>query len=77
MLDASVIGDGIGLVSLIKQAGLVPSNGEGFRTIEQGGLLMNGEKVTDPKQTITKDMFGEDGILFKKGKKTFLKVKLQ
>ena len=77
VLDASVIGDGIGLVSLIKQAGLVPSNGEGFRTIEQGGLLMNGEKVTDPKQTITKDMFGEDGILFKKGKKTFLKVKLQ
>ena len=48
-----------------------------FRTIEQGGLLMNGEKVTDPKQTITADMFGEDGILFKKGKKTFLKVKLQ
>ena len=37
----------------------------------------NGEKVTYPKQTITADMFGEDGILFKKGKKTFLKVKLQ
>ena len=66
----------MGLVTLIKTVGLVPSNGEGFRTIEQGGLLMNGEKVTDPKQTITADMFGEDGILFKKGKKTFLKVKL-
>ena len=75
-IAASQLGDGMGLVTLIKTVGLVPSNGEGFRTIEQGGLLMNGEKVTDPKQTITADMFGEDGILFKKGKKTFLKVKL-
>ena len=76
-LDASVLeGDGIGIVNLIKTVGLVPSNGEGFRTIEQGGLTMNGEKVTDPKMTVTREMFGEDGIIFKKGKKTFLKVEL-
>ena len=75
-IAADVIGDGIGVVALIKTAGLVPSNGEGFRTIEQGGLSMNGEKVTNPKMVITKDMFGEDGIVFKKGKKTFLKVTL-
>ncbi|MCQ2561188.1 MAG: tyrosine--tRNA ligase [Clostridia bacterium] len=75
-IDAAAIGDGMGLVKLIKTVGLVPSNGEGFRTIEQGGLLMNGEKVTNPKTVVTKDMFGEDGILFKKGKKTFLKVTL-
>ncbi len=68
--------EGMGIVALIRAAGLVPSNGEGFRTIEQGGLTMNGEKVTDPKMTVTREMFGEDGIIFKKGKKTFLKVEL-
>ena len=67
--------EGIGVVALIKQAGLVPSNGEGFRTIEQGGLTMNGEKVTDPKMLIRPEDVGE-GIVFKKGKKTFLKVTL-
>ena len=67
--------EGIGVVALIKQAGLVPSNGEGFRTIEQGGLTMNGEKVTDPKMLIKPEDVGE-GIVFRKGKKTFLKVTL-
>ena len=67
--------EGIGVVALIKLAGLVPSNGEGFRTIEQGGLTMNGEKVTDPKMLIKPEDVGE-GIVFKKGKKTFLKVTL-
>ena len=67
--------EGIGVVALIKQAGLVPSNGEGFRTIEQGGLTLNGEKVTDPKMLIKPEDVG-DGLVFKKGKKTFLKVTL-
>lgn len=75
-VDAALVGEGIGIVSLIKAAGLVPSNAEGLRTIEQGGLLMNGEKVTDPKLTVTADMLEGDGILFRKGKKTFLRVKL-
>ena len=76
-LDASVLeGDGIGIVNLIKTVGLVPSNGEGFRTIEQGGLTMNGEKVTNAKMMITKDDFKDGAIIFKKGKKTFLKVEI-
>ncbi|NMA93717.1 MAG: tyrosine--tRNA ligase [Clostridiales bacterium] len=76
VLESSLIGDGLGIVALIKEAGLVPSNSEGFRTIEQGGLLMDGEKVMDPKQLITKDMLEGEGILFKRGKKTFLRVRI-
>ncbi|MBR0131085.1 MAG: tyrosine--tRNA ligase, partial [Firmicutes bacterium] len=68
--------EGIGIVALMKQVGLVPSNSEGFRTIEQGGLLMNGEKVTDTKLLITKDSFRDGELILKKGKKTFLKVTL-
>jgi len=74
-MDASVFeGDGKGLVSLIKELGLVPSNGEGFRTIEQGGLSVNGEKVTNAKMSVTADMFKDGELLIQKGKKKFHKV---
>ncbi len=68
--------EGIGIVALMKQTGLVPSNSEAFRTIEQGGLSINGEKVTDTKLLITKETFKDGPIVLKKGKKTFLKVEL-
>ena len=67
-------GEGMGLVSLIREIGLVPSNSEGFRTIEQGGLLVNDEKITDKKQQVTLDMFKDDALLIKKGKKKFHRV---
>ncbi|MCI8284734.1 MAG: tyrosine--tRNA ligase [Firmicutes bacterium] len=67
-------GDGVGLVNLIKQVGLVSSNGDGFRTIEQGGLTVNDEKITDKKQQVTLDMFKDDALLIKKGKKTYHRV---
>lgn len=74
-MDADVFaGEGKGLVSLIKELGLVPSNGEGFRTIEQGGLSVNGEKVTNPKLFVTADMFRDGELLIQKGKKKFHKV---
>lgn len=74
MAAADFEGEGKGLVSMIKELGLVSSNGEGFRTIEQGGLSVNGEKVTNPKQNVTKDMFQDGEILIQKGKKKFHKV---
>ena len=74
-MEAAVFeGEGKGLVSLIKELGLVPSNGEGFRTIEQGGLSLNGEKVTNPKMSVTADLFQDGEILIQKGKKKFHKV---
>lgn len=74
MAAADFEGDGKGLVSLIKELGLVPSNGEGFRTIEQGGLSVNGEKVTNPKMNVTADLFRDGELLIQKGKKKFHKV---
>lgn len=70
-------GQGIGIVSLISQVKLVPSKGEGFRTIEQGGLSIDGEKVTDTKLMVTKDMFKDGKLLLKRGKKTFHLVVLK
>lgn len=74
-MEAAVFeGEGKGLVSLIKELGLVPSNGEGFRTIEQGGLSVNGEKVTNAKMAVTVDMFKDGELMIQKGKKKFHKV---
>ena len=68
--------EGKGIVSIMKEVGLVPSNGEGFRTIQQGGLTLNDEKVTDTKLVLTAADFKDGYIVLKKGKKTFLKVEI-
>ena len=68
--------EGIGIVTLIHRVGLVPSKGEGFRTIEQGGLLVDDVKVTDTKMMITKESFTDGKLIIKKGKKTFHLIEL-
>lgn len=69
-------GEGMGIVTLMRTVGLVKSNGDGFRTIEQGGLSVNGEKVTDKKLMVTPDLFQDGALLLKKGKKNFHRVEL-
>ena len=64
--------DVIILVTDVK-SGLVASRSEGRRAIEQGGVSIDGEKVTDIKQTVAKDAIG-DGIVLKRGKKNFRKI---
>ena len=76
-MDASLFdGEGMGVVNLIKELGLVPSNSEGFRTIKQGGLKVADAKVEDPKMVITKDMFEDGKLLIQKGKKKFHMVEI-
>ena len=67
-------GDGMGLASLLKELGLVTSNSEGFRAIQQGGVSVNGEKITDSKKMVTYSDFENGQILIQKGKKKFHKV---
>ena len=69
-------GEGLGIVTFIKELGLVPSNREGFMTIEQGGLKLDGEKVTDKKMMITCETFKDGKLLVEKGKKKKLVVEL-
>lgn len=69
-------GEGMGVVNFIKELGLVPSNREGFMTIEQGGLKIDGEKVTDKKLQITADSFKDGKMLVEKGKKKKVVVEL-
>lgn len=74
-LDASLFeGEGYGIVNLMRDCGLVASNGEGFRTIQQGGLTLNDEKISDTKRLVTKADFKDGSLVLKKGKKTFHRV---
>lgn len=70
-------GEGMGIVNLIREIGLVPSNAEGFRTIQQGGLLVQGEKVTDAKMMVAAKDFEEGKLLIQKGKKIFHLVEIK
>ena len=67
-------GEGKGVLNLLKELGLASSNGDARRTVEQGGLSVNGEKITDPRAKITEDLFEAGEILVQKGKKKFIKV---
>ena len=75
-LSADDFKDGaIDIVSVLVKSGLVSSRNEGRRAVEQGGVSVNGEKVTDSHATYEKEAFAEEFIL-KKGKKKFCKVEL-
>jgi tyrosyl-tRNA synthetase len=60
----------IGIAALLKQCGLVPSTSQAFRLIEQGGIRLNGEKVTNTKATVTAGAT----YLFQVGKRVFVEV---
>ncbi|MEE1014015.1 MAG: tyrosine--tRNA ligase [Clostridia bacterium] len=76
-VSAADLGDGMNILDLLTQVKLIPSKGEGRRLIQQNGLSLNGEKVTAVDLIVTPDMFEGDGLVVKKGKKTFLKLILQ
>ena len=76
-VDAADLADGvITLNRLLVMGKLVPSGSEGRRAIEQGGVSVDGEKVTNVKALITKEQL-EAGVLVKRGKKSFMKFVLK
>ena len=63
----------IGILDLLMECKLVPSKSEGRRNVQQGGISINGEKLTDPNALIALD----SEVIIKKGKKVFHKVILK
>ena len=75
-LDAALVKDGaVGLLAAMVAAGLCGSNREARQLVQQGGVLVDGEKVTDPKAVLTVDALNK-GVVIKKGKKVYHKVTL-
>ena len=77
-IEEADLNDGvIDLISLLVKAELAPTRSEARRNIEQGGVTVDGEKVSDVKATFTKDALAGDGMVIKRGKKKFKKVVLK
>ncbi len=72
-IDDSELEDGkITVLAMMIKAGMIKSNGEGRRLIQQGGISVNDEKITDVFTTVSSDDLA-DGVIVKKGKKVFHK----
>ena len=71
-LDTGDLTDGaIGVLELMLKCGLVPSKKEARRLVEQGGVELDGQKVTDVAAAVTAEQLSGEGIMLKKGKKVF------
>ena len=71
----NISADGISLIDLLISSKLAPSKSEARRLIEQGSVSVNDEKITDLKAVIAAEKLAGDGIIIKKGKKTFHRIK--
>lgn len=76
LADADFTDGKIGLLDLMLKAGLIASKGEGRRLVQQGGVSVNDEKVTDFAKEFGKDEL-ESEFVIKKGKKVFHKITLK
>ena len=64
----------IDLIGILASAKLVPTRSEGRRAIEQGGVAVNDEKITDIKKVYTKEEIGDGEFIVRRGKKNFCKI---
>lgn len=66
--------DNITLIDILVDSKTVPSKSQARTLIEQGGISINDEKITDTKYVIKKSEFEDNFFILKKGKKTFIKI---
>ena len=76
-MKAADFSDGVNILDLYLQAGLIPSKGEGRRLMKQGGIKLHGKAVDDFNHLITLDDFDGDTLLLQKGKKTFKRIRIE
>jgi len=67
----------IDVLNLLVKAGLVPTKSEARRAVEQGGVMAEGEKVTDIKAMFAAEQLRGEGMVFRRGKKNYRKVILK
>lgn len=73
-VDKKQIEEGLNIVDMLVLTKLVSSKGEGRRLINQGGLLLNDEKIESIERVVSMDDIKDDEIMLKKGKKTYHRV---
>jgi tyrosyl-tRNA synthetase len=71
---ADLTDGGMDILALLVKAGLCPSKSEARRAVEQGGVEADGEKITEFAKSFTAEQLAGDGIVVKRGKKSFKRV---
>ena len=72
--DSDFINGTIDILGVLVKAGLTSSRSEARRAVEQGGVMVENEKITDIKTTYSPEVFAGEGIMVRRGKKNFKKV---
>ena len=76
LTEDDFIDDAVDVLTLLVKSQLVPSKSEARRAVQQGGVTIDGEKVTNIQEVFTKEAFVGEGLVVKKGKKSFKKIVL-
>lgn len=75
--EADFTDGGIDILAILQKSGLAPTRSEARRNVEQGGVTVEGEAVSDVKAVFAKEQFSGDGMIVKRGKKKFVRVILK
>jgi len=76
LTDADFTGGKIDILAILQKSGLVPSRSEGRRAVEQRGVEVDGEKIADIGKTFAPEQLSGDGIVVKRGKKNYRRVRM-
>jgi tyrosyl-tRNA synthetase len=68
---------GCSITELLVNTKILPSKGEAKRLIQQGGLTINDEKVTDMNMIITEENFNDGSMLIRRGKKNYNRIVIE
>ncbi len=77
LTEEDLMDGGIDIITMLQKSGLVPSRAEARRAVQQGGVAVDGEKVSDIQAVFSQEKLSRDGLVLKKGKKNFRKVILK
>jgi len=70
------VGGSIDILTILQKSGLCPSKSDARRAVDQGGVEVNGEKVTSISRTFTIEECSGEGVVVKRGKKNFRRVSM-
>lgn len=73
-IEKSVLDNGIDIIALLSKSGLISSNSDGRRLIQQGGVYLNDVQLTDSARVVTSEDVNNGKIMIRKGKKIFHQV---
>ncbi|MDP3385622.1 MAG: tyrosine--tRNA ligase [Eubacteriales bacterium] len=76
-LDRALLDDNPTIIDILRISGIITTNSEGRRLIQQGGIMLNDEKIQDFNRAILLEDFADNKLIIKKGKKIYHKVNLK